>query len=349
MRKLLMPLLFTLLIPFLSAPAAAAALPGGKANFVVAIGSLSSTSARDNWVRLGDYQFSTDGLVRARTYLWWQRSPVARQSTGTKPDASCSTTRLAVGQTLVRTCNVMTAGGFMANPAETRTGRFTVTDNRLNITWDIGQAWSEQWNITAHPDGKLARLDFAFNTLANYGYAYGSNAPLTARRAMESVKAYTGELKQDQVNWAHDKTTPTEGGAFTLPAFRSCSTTTWCLTYLAPNAVNACKNSGGCVGTGGDSDIGDRSLQNYIVQVSSGDRRDTHWHWCTCLTRNKNGTDREACYSGNSHVKPMMQIIDDDSGFRGWVGVEASFYPFQDIQDPRESDMLSVFRITDFR
>jgi hypothetical protein len=72
MRRLLMPLLVTLLIPFLSAPAAAVALPGGRANFVVAIGSLSSGSARDNWVRLGNYRFSTDGSVRARTYLWWR-------------------------------------------------------------------------------------------------------------------------------------------------------------------------------------------------------------------------------------------------------------------------------------
>ncbi|MFI7448525.1 hypothetical protein ACIBQX_13600 [Nonomuraea sp. NPDC049714] len=353
MRRLLMPLLFTLLIPFLSTPATAVAvaLPGGKANFVVAIGSLSSGSARDNWVRLGNYQFSTDGSVRARTYLWWQRAPVDRQSTGTKPDGSCSTSRLAVGQTLVRTCNVLTAGGYMANPTETRTGRFAITDSRLHITWNTGQEWSEQWTIASHPDGKLARLDFAFNTLANYGYAYGSNAPLTARRAMDSVKTYVGELAQDQVNWAHDKIarTPAAGGAFNLPVFRNCSTTTWCLTYLQPSSMNACQESGGCEGTGGGSTINDSSLQNYIVQVSSGDRRDTHWHWCTCRTRNKNGTDKEACYGGNSHVKPMMQIIDDDSGFRGWVGVEASFYPFHDIPDPRESDMLSVFRVTGFR
>jgi hypothetical protein len=32
----------------------------------------------------------------------------------------------------------------------------------------------------------------------------------------------------------------------------------------------------------------------------------------------------EHCYTGNSHVKPMLQIIDNAGGFHGWVAVEAS-------------------------
>ena len=42
-------------------------------------------------MRLSDYTFTTDGKVRARTYLWQQSKPVARQGTGTTPDSSCST------------------------------------------------------------------------------------------------------------------------------------------------------------------------------------------------------------------------------------------------------------------
>ncbi|WP_188196087.1 hypothetical protein [Nonomuraea sp. SYSU D8015] len=54
---------------------------------------------------------------------------------------------------------------------------------------------------------------------------------------------------------------------------------------------------------------------------------------------------RSPCYRGNSHVYPLLQIIDDNGGWRGWVGVEAAFYPYNDVADPRSRDMLSVFRV----
>lgn len=40
-----------------------------------------------------------------------------------------------------------------------------------------------------------------------------------------------------------------------------------------------------------------------------------------------------------------MQISDDHGAFRGWVGVEASFYP----SSARENDRPAVFRAGDFR
>ncbi|WP_086667250.1 hypothetical protein [Lentzea kentuckyensis] len=350
MRKTPVVLLVLSLFAFLPAPASAADLPGGKANFVVSLGSFKAGTARDNWVRLGNYQFTTDGNVRARTYLWWQRQPAARQGTGTTPDSSCSTRALAVGQTLVRACEVLTAGGFMGSPPETRTGRYSVEGDKLQIDWaDAGQAWSEQWKVTTSQDGKLTRLDQLFNTLATVGYAYGSNASLTTSRPAATVRAFAGTLRQDYQGWTHDKlnASPAAGGAFNIGLFRTCATTTWCLTYLQPSSENACQEDPSCPGTGGGSAINDSSLQNYIQRVSSSDRRDTHWHWCTCLTRKSNGSDIEPCYTGNSHVKPMMQIIDDDGGFRGWVGVEASFYPHDN--NPRYQDMLSAFRVSDFR
>jgi hypothetical protein len=48
-----------------------------------------------------------------------------------------------------------------------------------------------------------------------------------------------------------------------------------------------------------------------------GGRRNTYEYWCECLSY-------DACYTRNSHVKPMLQVIDDNGGFHGWVGVEVS-------------------------
>ncbi|WP_043630884.1 hypothetical protein [Nonomuraea candida] len=346
--RLLLPSL--LLISFLTTPAqAAVALPGGKANYVVALGSLAAGS-HDNWVRLGTYQFSPDGTVRARTYLWWQRHPAARQSTGTTPGNTCTTTDPKAGQTKARRCAVQTAGGFLGAPQESRTGSFSVSGDQVHITWDVSQAWSERWRIAVAPGGGLSRLDLTFNTLARYGYAYGSNAALTRRRAMSTLAETAITLKHDYTSWsaAGVKPSPASGGTFDLGEYRTCDATTWCLARLQPSSPNACQKDGGCPHTGGPD--GDTSIQHHIQQVSSGDRRDTWWHWCTCLARDQGvkagtGPDSVLCYSGNSHVKPMLQIIDDTGAFRGWVGVEASFSP----SGGRTDDMLAVFRATDYR
>lgn len=337
MRKTPVVLLVLSLFAFLPAPASAAGLPGGKANFVVSLGSFKAGT--DNWVRLGNYQFSSTGTVTARTYLWWQRQPVGRQGTGATPDSSCSTSSVAPGQTLVRNCEVLTAGGFTSAPTESRTGDYTVENGLVHITWNIGQTWTEQWAITTSPDNKLARLDHRFNTLATAGYAYGSNAALSTRRQMASVQSFPGTLKLDFRGWDHGSLTSHDGGAYNIGQYRTCTTTSWCLTYLQPESAGSCK--GGCVAGSTDT-----SIQNHIVRVSNTDRRDTHWQWCSCLTKRPDGTD-EKCYTRNSHVKPMMQILDDDAQFRGWVGAEASFNPVG--PNPREGDMLSTFRVSDFR
>lgn len=85
------------------APAAAVALPGGKANYVVSLGHLAN-NFRGNWVRLGTYEFSTSGTVTARIWVWSQGNPVARAGSGTTVDSSCSTTA-GSSNSRVRTCS----------------------------------------------------------------------------------------------------------------------------------------------------------------------------------------------------------------------------------------------------
>lgn len=324
---------------FATTAAQAAALPGGKANFVVSLGSFENGVARQNWVRLGTYQFHTDGTVLGRTYLWWQRHPEARISTGVTPDSSCSDTADS-SPPMVRTCAAMTAGGYLASPEESRTGTYVYSGNVVTITWQIGQTWTEQWGVSLSPDGKLAKLDFQFNTLATAGFGYGSNAALTTRRAMSSVLAYPGTLRQDLVGWNGDVVS-TSVGTFGLSSFQLCSSTTWCLTYHQPSSNTACQATGGCPKHGGGTLENDSSIQYYLVRVNNGDRRDSLWHWCRCLAKER----KQFCYDGNSHVKPLLQIIDDDGNFHGWVGAEASFT----IGDNRQGDFLATFRLAGFR
>ncbi|MEU0565061.1 hypothetical protein ABZ297_06665 [Nonomuraea sp. NPDC005983] len=331
-------LLLLTVAPSGPADASVAALPGGKATYVVSQGHLEAAS-QQNWVRLGSYRFAPDGTVTAALYLWWQRHPEARQRTGTTPDSGC-TTKAGGSGSRPRTCEVLTAGGFTGAPDESRTGTYTVSGNVVSIRWKIAQTWTEQWYVRPSPDGSLARLDLKHSTLATHGYGYGSNATLATRRAMSSVKAFPGSLRQDLTSWAGGKLVTSSGQPFAHAAFRTCATSTSCLTYLQPSSRGACQKSGGCPKYGGGTRSNVSSIQYYLTKISNSDRRDTLWHWCTCLAMERG----EFCYTGNSHVKPLMQIIDDKGVFRGWVGAEASF-----STGSRAADMMAVLRITDFR
>ncbi|MEO3796309.1 hypothetical protein ABGB14_39430 [Nonomuraea sp. B10E15] len=321
-----------------TAAVSASPLPGGKTSYVVSQGHLKAAS-RQNWVRLGSYRFAANGTVSAALYLWWQRHPKARQRTGTVPDPSC-TTKAGGAASRPRACEVLTAGGFTGGPSEKRTGTYTVAGDVLTIRWKIAQTWTEQWYVRRSPDGRLARLDLKRSTLATHGYAYGSNAALGTRRAMSSVKAFRGSLRQDLTSWASGKLVNSADQPFGHSAFRACTGTTSCLTYLQPSSRGACQKSGGCPKYGGGTRPNISSIQYYLTMISKSDRRDTLWHWCTCLAMER----REFCYTGNSHVKPLMQIIDDRGAFRGWVGAEASF-----STGSRATDMLAVLRVSDFR
>ncbi|MEU6742720.1 hypothetical protein [Streptosporangium sandarakinum] len=209
-----------------------------------------------------------------------------------------------------------------------------------------GAASREMASAAAPPggDGTLTRLNFKYNTLATHGYGYGGNAGLGTRRAMSTVQAFPGVLKQDLVIWSGDDVRTSSGQTFNHSSFGTCATTTWCLTYLQPSSTSACQAEGGCPAYGGGTGPNVSSIQYYLLKITNTDRRDTLWHWCTCLAMERG----EFCHSGNSHVKPLVQIIDDNGGFHGWVGTEAAFYTSAS-PDPRRSDMISVFRITDFR
>ncbi|MFF4617050.1 MULTISPECIES: hypothetical protein [Nonomuraea] len=314
-----------------ASPASAAALPGEKTNYVVSFGSLHEASG-SNWVRLGTYTFTSNGRVRSDTWAWSQTAPAARVGTGTVPGGKCSGT-----STTVRPCDIKTANGFLTPATEVRAGSFTMHADAsgrqyVNIAWDQTAWRTEEWWVETAPDGTYARLTFKYARKFTHGYGYGSNAGLTVRRPMEAVLGHDAPLTMTY-HRATKGSIAYVDRTWNMGQYIRCTDTTWCLTYKTASTSN-CK----CAAPYDK----DQSLQNYIQQVTSKDRRDTHWHWCSCLAKGSQ------CYKGNSHVYPLLQIIDDEARWRGWVGVEASFYPYNDQADPRRNDMLSVFRVTEW-
>lgn len=304
-----------LLLGFATGPAASTerAAPGGMSRFTVAVGGLSVDS-RANWVRLGTYSFTASGTVTESHFHWTQRERVTRTSTGVRA-ANC----------VARDCTVRTANGFQAtSQPEYLSGTYTVSGSTLRIEW-AGNGW-EQWQVSEPIGGKLAKLTFQSSGFgATHGYGYGSNAAWTARASMAQIAAVDHRrLVHNYHLWKTNAGTPYldegAGNPFWVQGWDPC-TSSRCL---------------GATTTG---------TEYYLstANTTSTDRRDTIWHWRTSLA---DGRD-EYCYTGNSHVKPMLQIIDSDGGFHGWVAVEASLN--QTVPDQGTSgDDIGVFEISEF-
>jgi hypothetical protein len=301
-------------------------LPLGRANWVVSNGSLVDHE-RDNAIRLGTYVFTADGKVAARMWSWDQKHPAMRVGTGTTPAGACTG-----GNTKARACEILVPDGYLGEPNDVRTGTFTLmSDDKgpyVNIAWNHVPAWGEHWYLSESADHKFASFTFKWSRFANIGFGYGSNAAFETRRAIETVAAHPDDLRYAYTTWAHDVVT-TRGAAapFDPNRYLPCTDSTHCMTFKQMTST-ACS----CPGSP------DTSINYYIQKLSSHDRRDTLWHWCTCLSQGA------TCYLGNSHVKPLLQVIDDDNNFRGWVGAEASFNVTMHV-DPRSHDMLGVFRM----
>ncbi|WP_328842889.1 hypothetical protein [Streptomyces sp. NBC_00258] len=336
LRTLLLPLVLILAAvgPVQAAPAE---LPGEKSNFVVSTGYLKGASPR-NWVRLGWYRFdAASGTVSASTYFWSQRNPAERVPSGTTPGADCAPGEKA-SPPGVRRCPVMTVKGFRDTATESRKGVYRLATEPVNgkqartvwIKWEAATPWTEKWRVRS--ERGIARLEFVYSTKASSGFGYGSNAPFSERRAMETVQNHERRIELEMDSWEHGKFTLGTTGKFEPQRFTVCDgRASYCMTRLQPSSAKCRK---GCA-----KGTTNTSLQYYLTRVGVHDRRDTYWHWCTCLAPKPTST----CYEGNSHVKPMLQVIDDSNAFRGWVGVEASF----STVGKRDDDMLGVFRMTD--
>ncbi|MEU6715791.1 hypothetical protein ABZ897_30365 [Nonomuraea sp. NPDC046802] len=313
LRVLLVAMVAALLTPPALPASAAVAAPAGMYRFVVAIGGLK-TSSRENWVRLATYSLTADGKAYDSHFHWTQRTRVNRGYTGVS-GAGCG----------VRACEVQTAGGFQAGSFPKKlNGTYTMTGSVLRITWD-GNGW-EEWTVSEPLPGQLAKLTYRGSSFgATHGYGYGSNATWSTRASMAQLAAFDhGKLKHNYHLWKTDAGTPYldegAGKPFWTLSWQRCS-------------------SGRCLGSRNPSTDYYLSTAN----ATSTDRRDTIWHWRRALADARG----ETCYTGNSHVKPMLQIIDSAGGFHGWVAVEASLNQ-SSPSEGTSADDIGVFEISEF-
>ncbi|TMR93151.1 hypothetical protein [Nonomuraea basaltis] len=313
----MLALLASLLVS--AAPAQAAVLPGGKANWVVAIGGLEEFNNARNWVRLGTYEFSINGTVKTTYWSWNQRDRPMRVNA---MRANCPGA--------VPDCPIRTVDGFTGAPTGSFTGTFTYTPGHATVTWDGGKV--ERWTVVdGLAGGKVARMfsttyygddqnapipkDFS-NYGATFGVGYGSNASLNTRISTDQLlddshynaEAYKGAF----VRYTSDMVRrEAAGGDWHYGDWSRCDGAP-CAGYLQYS--DTCKKN---LTTPTNPNPSPHRVR-YIGQIGQQDRRDTEEYWCQGLAR-----EGSTCYIWNSHPRPMLQVIDDAGEFQGWVGVEA--------------------------
>lgn len=281
-----------------SAPARAASLPGGRANFVVSViaGKVNAIA-----VRLAMYQFRADGTVTEEFWSWRQDSITGdHNNLWAKPGSGYTTAGCRYA------CPIRTPVGFQSGRSGTRvTGTWTAESaGVVAIRW-TPRSGLERWQVdTSAPGVAVARLVTSDPTAR--GWAIGSNAGLS--RAVNIAGIYAsdriyGPLAQN----AYGSATQFLHSGWHAPDYRLCG-------------------NGLCMQGVGNTAADKRSwFSSYIATNPAKDGRKVFWNNQTGVVQQMEQPGSN-CISANGggHTDAALQALDDSGRFVGWVGVEAS-------------------------
>jgi hypothetical protein len=310
----------------------AATLPLGKANWVVSVGGFR-TDAWRNYVRLGYVVFGPDGTVEHNFWTWNQADHPSIVNSGDV--YYCG--EWEPGTNPRNNCPIPTVGGFTGDPNGHMYGTYTyaaTSDTEGTATIHYTKSvingtttainLTETWTVS-EPRAGLGRMALASDSYSiTYGIGYGSNFSLaaTSKATMTQVRARPESfLLEGQAENGGNISSYTRGqnGGLNMSGWNVCDDGS-CLGNVQYNA--GCSPASCCpAGAGYDAcvqklnDSGNRRF--YYMTGDFGGRRNSYTYWCECLSYN-------ACYTLNSHIKPLLQVVDDTGTFQGWVGVEVS-------------------------
>ncbi|TNF33656.1 MAG: hypothetical protein EP329_08105 [Deltaproteobacteria bacterium] len=283
-------------------------LPGGRPSYVVGMFGGYTTTSR--WSILRTLAFSTDGAVAAVSWVWHQDT-----FTG-----NAATHKVATGYTTAGgdyTGVVRTPKGFQPGAAGTPLhGTFAYdADGNLLITWSSGK--TETWRFstpTPHPYRMITCIGSSYGVRRAYGF--GSQAPLTGVGAtMAQIRAAGNLTVQNSWINAYDTADHQNLTYFAMSAY----------TVVNPNAMKTTESS--------TPNVCDR-WHTYVAGHPASDGRKNYWNHqlgvvgCAeadtpCPT---NACTQTTIGVGGGHTLAMLQVLDDDGVFRGWVAAEASLH-----------------------
>ena len=303
--------------PAAPATASAAELPLGRATYVV-----SMMDGRPGFfaVRLATYSFTADGRVTERYWAWRQDSITGKGNVSwSKPSSGYTTAGC------LRACPVRTPFGFQKGVApHVYTGRWSMTAGSvLAIHW-TPLSPAERWQLRDTGEGVVG-AHLISGSAAAVGWGFGSNAP--ANRGLSIGDIYgtgrwiTGPFAEN----AYSATTKHQSIGWSAADYALCST-------------GRCMQGRGLTGP-------DRRAwyHSYFAADPAVDGRKVYWNNQTGVVQHMEDPNR-VCISasGGGHTNALLQALDDDGDFVGFVGVEASLN-----QRKYGQDIVASYAMTD--
>lgn len=195
-------------------------------------------------------------------------------------------------------CDVWGVDSFLPGTLpHVRTGTWEIDDaGRVTVVWPSG--FHETYSVVDHDRYvQLVLVDHAYQGVSTvYASVYGSNADLTAGATVDQIKASSAlDYVGHEQNW--DRVTRTVTGTIWWNQYHRC-TGSPCLQGENPAVYHS-----------------------YFAVEPSVDGRKTYWyHQLTSVAQSTTCAQP----SRGGHTYQLLQVLDDDGGFVGFVGAEAS-------------------------
>jgi hypothetical protein len=275
---------------------AAADLPDGRANYVI---SMMDGKPNALAVRLAIYSFAGNGTVTERYWAWRQDWVSGKGNVSwTKPASGYTTSGCR------HNCPVRTPFGFQrgAKP-KVFTGTWSMeSDSVLAIRW-TPRAAAERWQLDDGQPGIVgARL-----LSAGYGWGVGSNAGINDGVPLAQIHSEGGWVTGPFMENAYASATKSTTTGFNPVDYDLCAGR-HCLQSKTVTAAD--KKSW---------------YSSYLAGDPAADGRKVFYNNQTgAVQQMENPGSVCISASGGGHTNALLQALDDDGRFVGFVGVEAS-------------------------
>lgn len=289
------------------------ALPGNRAYYVVTV--MGGTNYTQTFGRICQLTFTTAGTVSMSYNNWSFTFPGENQYNTWKKLTGYNTSGCIIPGGVVKA-----PAGFQPTAQGgawlTTTGTYYISQapglvGKVVINWASGQ--QEIWTVS-NPSGKAySRLDIYSSSNIKHGYGFGSTKNFNNAVNMAAIKTFgTMPMAGWSNNWA-------------INDFYFSSTFT--------SSLDSVCLSNGNVMTGPETaPLVCGRYHNYLAGNPATDKRKVYWnHQLGSVGCAEAGTPcpNSSCSQvvispGGGHTSALLQVIDDNGNFKGFVGLEAS-------------------------
>jgi hypothetical protein len=279
------------------------------------------------WVKLAQYSFVPDGTVNEAAWYWNQdraaRNGEPSSASYLKVNSGYRTTGCQAD------CTVRTPVGFQpgaTDSAFTPSRRGTWSNTAGGIVVQFNDGGREVWAQNTSWSGGVSLYTMSTGNSSTpterpgpfwSGQMYGSNRSLNSGASIDTIKA-KGKLTAS--NWLYDEWV---SATRTAPASNT-GKTTFNFTSYGRCAGPCIAYSNTNFGPGRPTSVQQSWYHSYLATDPTKNGRKAFWQHQVGAVTDAESPGSLCISPGGGHTIAMLQILDDNGAFIGFVGVEAS-------------------------